>query len=586
MYEQFQMISKNSLTPIRDYNNDFFHANDSKLPNLTRVKDGYGGARASYSDSIGGDLDTMDNKIDDRVKKSSNSSVLTDMKNINLREMLKKFIFSEEKYIEMTEKALTSYRFNMQNKKMRSKKIFDPNSKEDVILFGNLETICAVSYLYLNSLSKIVTKLELNPSSIDVIYDELVELHVTLFNRMKQPYTSYIIAYQNQTHLVKILENSTSKIVASWYHRSYDDARQIKLSEILQCPYKHVHDWLENIKILKEWLVVGTSVEEFQKLIETFTDYISHLNIDNEDNVRSSQHRHPISSIQISKSSDLNPESSGPSDDGNFVAYIPSVASSVYTEVIKPRMSPKISLDEKPCNADSNHALMLLVRLFKEKLYHLTQLRKLLVKHDITNLADNFIMQIHSWTSLLSIEKDSVFQNIHEQLNNKINLCVKLYKEKKEELGAFKFLKLESFIIKKLETVLALMKTVKGYINDLKVLHKDYLIFKKEKQMKLQDIKRTLLGTHYEQIQNKLVEQLPRFLTYINQFIVLFLLSFNAYLRDALDILISVQADLLHTEEGVNEIEKDYDKRRNVMKKTVNSHYEKSNNNIVLRRLF
>lgn len=98
----------------------------------------------------------MDNKIDDRVKKSSNSSVLTDMKNINLREMLKKFIFSEEKYIEMTEKALTSYRFNMQNKKMRSKKIFDPNSKEDVILFGNLETICAVSYLYLNSLSKML----------------------------------------------------------------------------------------------------------------------------------------------------------------------------------------------------------------------------------------------------------------------------------------------------------------------------------------------------------------------------------------------------------------------------------------------
>ena len=129
------MISKNSLTPIRDYNNDFFHANDSKLPNLTRVKDGYGGARASYSDSIGGDLDTMDNKIDDRVKKSSNSSVLTDMKNINLREMLKKFITYFDKYVYFNDDVLDYNSFDEYFKSYVCKIYF--KNKENLYEYNN-----------------------------------------------------------------------------------------------------------------------------------------------------------------------------------------------------------------------------------------------------------------------------------------------------------------------------------------------------------------------------------------------------------------------------------------------------------------
>lgn len=498
--ENFTNCTNNSLTPIRDYKNDFFHANDAQLPPAAITKQ----SCAAPAEDV-----------------SSDELVLSSSTH-NLKQCISLLVQEEMKYIDMLTAANEVFRRSLCDKKAL-KRIIHPGSKEDILLFGNLDTLQSISRIHAQNLS---TLTQLSQSGYESSLDqEIYEVFKTLSQRIKGPYSSYVSSYERQIELVTSLENSLNKCISRWLTECRNKCN-ITLRELLELPIQRLRFWRDSLQDIAN-LLQGDVVNE---VIELQQQYLA------VENSCSGQ------TVAI-----LNPHMK-PELHGESHLQRGSVSSSCY------------SIDEQVQVLklkESQFPLGQSIKTLRVINCKLKRLKELLAKQVLMSLVDKLLMICKYWNELYSMEPytEGKYQLSIQRITEVIdNLESQRLSIKTSQRVVF------DLVICRIDQILEVIDAINKRIESLRSLKPDYLIYRKEKEMKIHDSKREILAIHYEKMHRKLSKQLPELIGYINLFTELVLQqyikivmdsfaimqNFNVSHSDELTILTEYHADRLH----------------------------------------
>lgn len=257
LFQELNIPSTNTLTPIRDYDNDYFHSNDDKLPNFRRVQSQSHRLRISNpyyrlsntSTKRPASLDLSEitiNSLPSSKKMTPMSNVKLFDKTVSLKEkenimdpdtenktdhlnscsslresvddekdevtfyqIIREFYESEIRYIETMQMATCVYRKALHNNSKFKNKIIKANSLDEILLFGNIDIIASISKIFVATLNKLLLgnniqgkiegsfwdKLYTDSDSLERIYNtfDIGNLFEQHIDRIKTTYLNYFV---------------------------------------------------------------------------------------------------------------------------------------------------------------------------------------------------------------------------------------------------------------------------------------------------------------------------------------------------------------------------------------------------------
>ncbi|CAL9731937.1 nuclear fusion protein Fus2p [Monosporozyma unispora] len=617
LINQLHVPANDSLTPIRDYANDYFHSNDDKLPTFQRVQSHSTRFRISnpyrHMSNISNkrpaslDLSGIDENITRPAKKMTpsplnmnlfdkiislktptNSSQLNQSKSptspmgsnhderdeANFFQIIRQLYDSEIKYIETMQMATCVYRKSLHNHSSFKNKIIKPKSSDEILLFGNIDTITSISKIFVASLTKIVTannnsynhldnqfwnRLLEDGELLETLYDSLdignlFEQHL---HRIKTTYLNYFVTEKKQIQLYESLKTNNSHVFQKWSEYCLKICQFTQLEDILKRPKQRLNEWIQLLEslvdiggietVLSEELInkinqTLINYKDFSCQIETETLEYNGLNNKNYDYsltpmeiIHSYEHSHGIDTDDVEDSRDSRSVTSAGSTTSSYYSRHPTNTSITQPLEINKSQVPH-EVDNKIGVSDYRGTLPENIVKFKRIFRDLNKLRNLFCQMDFLSLIDSNINNVKKWIDLENC--DQIIGNDTDvnwpQCDFKNKLLLPMSLEYLDELNKIKekitILKLTEFevgIMIPLNQLLKASCKIRHNLKDLKTLKKDYIIYLKEKKTNVYDVKRDVIGKHYEQLQSTIDGDLPIFINLVNQLVELIILNYN-----------------------------------------------------------
>ena len=594
----------NSLTPIRDYKNDFFHKNDDKLPEIVRnptrklskhekkLDDKKFTNKRPASLDLHSIVDSLSNK---KVYSPINTEIFQNVVRLNLSpqvpsspregckfyKVVQDLYLSEIEYYDNLLIANNVYRRALNIDPRFKNKLVKPDSSDELLLFGNIDTIASISKILVttikelllvwqrgkmldtNEWEKIFTKSEVQQqlySTFDI--SEAFEQHLL---RIKSTYTSYFVSHQKQMELFTTLRMNKNHIFNKWYEYCLKQSGCIKLEDILKSPMRRLTQWIDILETLESCYEDTLSPQLGSKLIPTrrkYSLFSNKLETEVSEYKSNSMYNFSLTPSEIIQSYDedqfmhlLKPpdkqnrnkcntfRQEGDPDNIRAPSLL-SGSSSYYSDVsgLEIVTNTSTSSAEKIFSTmDEETEFFTLadhISKFKKVMKSLLELEKNLLKNNLSGIIDSSLKRINAWKKVIECERPSGAFFEHDNLiSTMCSSYIDKLHEQKNQVTILKLTELETGVMNPLARIIAHCNTVKSKLKDLQALKKDYMLFLQEKKANLRDVKRDLLGMHFQNLQNQMKRELPVFITLIHNTVERILLNYNKIFLKYLEII-------------------------------------------------
>lgn len=681
-FNEFCGQPSNAMTPIRDYDNDYFHKNDNKLPKVHLHKHGQGSSfndlstrskqltkrpaslslddinepflKKHYS-PINADRFSSSVKIKDAPPEPEMSVVPEITAVFSILRLLYE---SENEYAELIEIANLVYRNELRETKSYRSRLLESDSNEEFLLFGNLETISSISRLFVSGLKEIImssnSSREIDQSTWEEINSNsslqkkiisqlnVGEVFQTNFFRIKSTYLSYCGSHRKQMELFENMKSKNPHLFYRWYEYCYKTAGNKKLEDILKRPVERISEWLafleKFLSLSPKTLNVGfsQSIEKAYEKYNSFSNYIENETSEFNGNAMYDFSLTPMEIIQsyepdkqtkphleLSSIETLNhgressqtlpvqrrEEKQDYLRVSNGVESMISGSSSRYSgdtmaaQSIEPPQRQKVlSVVSKTCRK-TQYTLADHVSKFKKIHQGLVQFKNAISNDEMLSILDINLRQAELWQQVEDIIiANSSEYTATEKARFSPPICsayTEKLKRQREEAVMMKLTFFESSVKKPLMQLLSFCDVVRTQLKDLNSLKKDYMVYLRQKSSHTVDVKREIIGKHFEQMHTKMAQDLPQFIELVHRTLKFLILNYHKVVLKYLEISAGGENSIIRDLEQLGKLKRDvgrnydilqmYSKARYCAKRLVRENWQfeqDPTSSRVLRRLF
>ena len=288
LYNQFHYQTSDILTPIRDYKNDFFHAHDDNLPKFEKWQIGKLGTikrlQGETNENSINDINNMDdNCLDDIDDSSSEKMSEASMETTpgQLHNIIKMFYESEIEYLENLGLINSVYRARLKGRRMpKSKRNLKLKSQEELLLFGNIDTITSISVIFVNMLKDLwnsdkywKTRTDTDDIHSSGVINEMQTIFEQHLGRCRSTYIHYTIAHSRQMALYESV--SIRKHFGGWFEDCMKHARFISLRDLLRYPIIRIDSWLQVLDDIVDACDEFSDITKYSGLIDVQQKYLN-----------------------------------------------------------------------------------------------------------------------------------------------------------------------------------------------------------------------------------------------------------------------------------------------------------------------
>lgn len=647
--QELEHPASHSLTPIRDYENDYFHKDDNKLPAVDRFP--YGkpkGYRESFKASpkfkrpaslVLGDQADLPNKKQFsplNLSKFSDIVMLGESSKSTSMEGLEEFLHlvrnlyeSEISYAELMETSNLVYRKSLRENRSFRNKLIQNDSHEELLLFGNIETISSISRLFASSLESLLSfdkpsqpidesywsKLMKSQSMQEKMLENMdigkaFNLH---FLRIKTTYLSYSVTQRKQKDLLEFLQSENPDLYRKWYSSCLKSAQMNKLEFIFERPVMRLKEWTDtlsqlyplSLKLLSDQFTITLlkALEQFQSFqrdvaIETKefdnamydfsltpVEIIQSYGGDHEPKKASiveQQHTQRVSQQSSEKSllRLMRARRESKSTNGRTSSVF-SRSSSRYSGDSTVLASDEVRISQESheieWQPDEKDSLTLIDHITKLKKVHrgLIALKGVIGKEDMLSLLDINLRHAKTWELVIQCDADSAkddgLRGVFD--TTMYSAYVDKLQRQREEATLMKVNEIESSVKTPLSDLIELCERVRSRLRDLNTLKKDYMTYLRERTSSTHDIKKDILGKHFEQMQKKILHELPQFIELVHRAIEAIVLNYHRKMLRYLEIAAGGDTFLIRDLESLGKLKRDVGKHYDILETFSSSRY-------------
>ena len=577
LYDNVHYQTNTNLTPIRDYNNDFFHEQDDKLPKFEKSKiwrlqslkyNKHNVTKRPASLNLHECEGPVVKKMSPCVTSAARpyNNIATPVEIDTFFNLLEGLHDSEVEFGKSLTLVNSVYRESLQQSKQLLNKLQKENSTNELLLFGNIDTICSISYIFATSLRGILkqnnnkdwstparnspnngirheTKLNLSIASV-------FEQH--LF-RCNSTFMSYAAGHCKQMQLYEKL--TTDKKFQEWYEDCMKRAHFRPLRDLLKLPLKRVSSWLDYIDHLIKAMPNVLSEQESEKMYMIKENYVlfqKKLTIEINDFESNPDFDYTLTPSEIIQNYDALNENSTDEvistteplnieTDRRLTTTSSYYSEYAYTETSDLTRQPTIEdpltvIPTQPIEVDRN--LVENILIFKKLCRRIQNLIFFITRLDLCAILDSNLKMFNHWEKIVNMGDTEDEPFIHQKLElNKLEMYKRNIVRMKEQITVLRLTDLELGVLDPLCSILKHCSPVRIQIRDLKTLEKDYVVYLKEKKKNVHDIKRNVIGKHYEVLEISLTKELPIFIDLVQQVLTICLSKYNKTMLEYFKIL-------------------------------------------------
>ena len=578
LYDNIHYQTNTNLTPIRDYNNDFFHEQDDKLPKFEKSKIWrlqslkYNKhtvtkrpASLNLHENEGPTSKKMSPCVTSTVQPYMNTTTSTEIDGFfNLLERLHD---SEVEFGKSLTLVNSVYRESLQQNKQLLSKLQKENSTNELLLFGNIDTICSISYIFATSLRGILKQNnnknwstpEKHRPNNDIQHETKLNLSIAsvfeqhLF-RCNSTFMSYAAGHCKQMQLYEKL--TTDKKFQEWYEDCMKKAHFRPLRDLLKFPLNRVCSWLDYIDQLIKAMPSVLSEEESEKMYRIKENYVlfqKKLTIEINDFESNPEFDYTLTPSEIIQNYDALNENltedtistTDPLDidtDRRLTTTSSYYSEYAYTETSncltrQPTVEdPLTTIPTEPMEVDRN--LVENIVIFKKLCRRIQNLIFFITRLDLCAILDSNLKMFTYWEKIVHMENAEEDPFIRQKLElNKLEMYKHNIVHMKEQITVLRLTDLELGVLDPLCNILKHCSPIRIQIRDLKTLEKDYVVYLKEKKKNVHDIKRNVIGKHYEVLEVSLTKELPIFIDLVQQVLTICVSKYNKTMLEYFKIL-------------------------------------------------
>ncbi|AAS50758.2 ABL013Cp [Eremothecium gossypii ATCC 10895] len=506
-----------------------------------------------------------------------------DPKLLNTLDVVKRLVQTEREYIKKLELGNSVYRFELQAKKVGSM-LLDKERNDELLLFGDLETLASVSKILVKQLEEkiaeayggdkgdsdqILKELRVHPDKLRAFIERLdigtvLEHH---FERIKYLYLTYSVNHQKQLELLQQIRRKHSTIYFKWYDRCLQKADLIKLEDILKLPVERLRTWgaiTEQVLLYTEGISSDLATAQLSDFYDQYCVYLRGVSTSEREcncEAKANLELTPTQIIHFYECS-VDPEVSAidikRKKSQSTALSVNTGTSSAYSE---PNVLPsnKISDCKSP---DSDYADLdrSICQFFSVR----KGLQDLLVELEQLDLAEIICQQLanaKTWHRLMDFEPHNENCNNSIYISSIYTAFIDKLNHQREEISVLRVKHLKKGVIDPLLVLLARTDSVRGKIDDLKVLSKEYKAYMKQRDY--HDIKKKVMAQSFEDAQALLAKELPQFMAFMHKSISYLLLRYHSLVLEYLKILCGgeklLKKELTFFEESERELGDNFD---------------------------
>ncbi|CAR23232.1 Fus2p [Lachancea thermotolerans CBS 6340] len=462
------------------------------------------------------------------------------------------FLGREEDYAYMTDMLNMIYRKELHHKKA-SGKLMAQSSNEEILLFGNMDTISQLSRILVKSLRNYVSSccksgtacarwsgpdasFEI-PESFAEHFDpaEFFESHLS---KIRSTYSTYFLSHRRQLELLEHLKKTKSTLFYRWYESCLDKADLVKIEDIIAAPVKRLGEFYKDIlNIIREGedFLSGSALEKLRMFADKFHSFLSTAETLLDEGAVAKEQA-PFDSRSSNISNHLTVPLEGNSCRSSETHL--SLSSSRYSDhlsvgdmdaaVISSHVKLNEAENEDPTLADY-------ISRFKQVGKHMEKLEKELSDLDIAAILDQNMRQAEEWRKIFEFEPLSQLLTEQPNVESIYTIYINKLHQQRQEVMLTKLGDLQEKVIAPLTLAKQSSKMIQSKIQDLKELKKDYMSFLGSKDAR--SIKFKLIANHFQSTQRELLDGIPKYLDLISQFTILLMRSYNQIMMKYMEIL-------------------------------------------------
>ncbi|QLL32624.1 hypothetical protein HG536_0D01460 [Torulaspora globosa] len=648
--QEIHLPASHSLTPIRDYENDYFHKDDNKMPIIERFP--YGKPK-NYRDSVETSAKlhkrpaslVLDEKADPPTKKqfsplnlrkftdvvaldtdveSSNQASLTEF-----LQVVRALFESEVRYANLMELSNLVYRRALHDNRAFRNKLIRNDSNEELLLFGNIATISSISRLFISGLETILACDQAPAVVGDEYWDELLgneaiqdrlmkkldigrvfNLH---FLRIKTTYLTYSVTHRKQKELLGLLREGNPQLFKKWHDGCLKAAQMNKLELIFESPIIRLKEW---VNVLSRMYPLSLRIlrEEFSgnilKALEQFQSFEKDVAAETKEFNNNAMYDFSLTPVEIIQSYGSEQETvkaptaiqptqraSQRSPDKDLLHLVSTKrdskgtngrASSIFSRSSSRYSSDSTSLTAAEVNTfqesqetewhpDDKDSLTLMDHITKLKKIHrgLIALKSVIAKEDMLSLLDINLKHAKAWEAVIQCDPDvAIYDGLHDGYESSMySAYVEKLQRQREEATLMKVEEMEVSVRAPLSMLIQLCERVRSRLRDLNALKKDYIAYLRERGSSTHDIKKDILGKHFQSMQQEMLRELPEFIKLVHKVFEMIVLSYHRKMLRYLEIAAGGDTSLIQDLESLGKLKKDVGKHFDILETFSASRY-------------
>ncbi|SCU97794.1 LADA_0H08328g1_1 [Lachancea dasiensis] len=470
---------------------------------------------------------------------------------------------NEEEFSYTTDALNMVYRQELYNNRRFRDKLMSKNSNDEIMLFGNIDTISQLSSILAKTLKNYIRTCcksgtdrilwEGHDNTISVpqefvdVFDptDFLESHL---NKIKSTYSAYFSTHNRQLQLLAKLKFNRQSLFYKWYEICLEKSGHLRIEDIIEAPINRSLDFQNELEIMisraMNYLPGKTIIKlkSFQGRYALFLKEAKRLlDVAPSASIRASlcPNSHQIearllvpASIPSSRSSDthFSLSSSRYSDRSN------AEFSSQAEKTLDTNVEQTLHTDaEKYPTPDEGLTLAELMERFKRVKKLLSILEKEVRKFDLTAVLDKNLKQAEEWRKIFEFEPPSPLLTEHKNVESIYSAYVNKIHQQRQEVMLMKLTDIQTHTLDPLCRMLELCKPVESKIQDLRSLKKDYIGFLKSKEER--NVRVEVIIQHFKSLQDQLLRELPLFLEIVSKVTYSILIAYNRNMMSYMEIL-------------------------------------------------
>ncbi|SCV01231.1 LANO_0F10770g1_1 [Lachancea nothofagi CBS 11611] len=463
-------------------------------------------------------------------------------------------LHNEEEYSYVTDALNMIYRKELHNNRKFGEKLIRLSSNEEILLFGNIDTISQLSRILTKILKNYVKTCCLSgtdmedwggfglrlavPQEFTNIFDpsDFLDSHL---NKIKSTYHAYFSSHKKQIELLTALKRNKRSLFYKWYEICLKKSDFLRIEDIIDAPMKRAEEFYEdisNVVFHAENYLLPENVRKltlFQKryfefLREARSLLISEAAISGQSYSRpSSGQNEPHLLVPAS-------DNSCRSSDTHF-----SLSSSRYSDHSgnEARSDPEV-VESTSKAVDIEKEIPTLndcIWRFKQIEKHLAKLEKEIMSVDLAAILDKNLKQAEEWRKIFEFEPASQLFTEHANVESIYTTYVNKIHQQRQDVMLLKLKDIQTLILEPLSQLRKLCEPVDTKVKDLRTLKKDFISFLKSKDAR--DIRMEIVAIHFKELQAQLLDELPLFLKLITKLTRSLLIGYNQSMMNYMEIL-------------------------------------------------